>query len=280
MKNVIASLVAVAGLSVAASAATTVSMLVSLDGTNFSQNVNLTPNSGIRTVQVLTSVSTNTTAALGLGSMIFQPVVTNWAATDSLVPFTAPFGSNTSTPSGAVPDAAGQYGRITPFAAVSNSSAQRLFGHVHTNGSGGAPAGSNFLRIAQAQVTGWIGTAGNTSGGSGVNIKQLNNIGRTASDPAFNTTLTNVHVFRFAINVDTAVNPRTLTVDAPLAGFGNLNTTTGNREVYWYADMNEASGSIREVPTIAAGTITIPIPAPASMALLGLGGLAVARRRR
>jgi hypothetical protein len=279
MKNVIASLVAVAGLSVAASAATTVSMLVSLDGTNFAQNVNLIPNSGIQTVQVLTTVSTNTAAAIGLGSMIFQPVITNWAPTDSLVPFTSAFGSNTSTPSGAVADAPGQYGRITPFASVANTSAQRLFGHVHINGSGGAPAGSNFLRIAQAQVTNWIGGAGNTSGGSGVNIRQLSNIGRTASDPAFNSTTTNVRVFRFAVNIDTAVQPRVLGVDAPLAGFGNLNTTTGGREVYWYADLNEASGSIREVPTVANGSISI-IPAPASLALLGLGGLAVSRRRR
>lgn len=279
MKNVIASIVAVAGLSVAASAATTVNMLVSTDGTNFSNSVNLS-GGGVQTVQVLVSVSTNTAGALGMGSMIFQPTVSNWTASDALVPFTTAFGSNTSTPSGVVSDAAGQYGRISPFGAVSNTSAQRLFGHVHLNGSGGAPAGQSFLRIAQAQVTSWVGGTGNTSGGSGVNIKQLNNIGRTASDPAFNTTISNVHVFRFAIQVDTAAarGANFLTVDAPLAGFGNLNTNTGNREVYWYADMNETAGSIRELPTIVAGTINIPTPG--ALALLGLGGLTVARRRR
>jgi hypothetical protein len=278
VKNVIASLVAAGGLSAAASAATTVQMLVSFDGINFSQWVVPTPNSGIRTVQVLVSVSTTNTAALGLGSMIFQPTVSNWAPTDSLVPFTTAFGSNTSTPSGAVPDAPGQYGRITPFAAVANTSAQRLFGHVHINGSGGAPAGSNFLRIAQAQVTSWVGGAGNTSGGSGVNIRQLSNIGRSASDPAFNAAITSVHVFRFAVNIDTALSPRLQVVDAPLAGFGNLNTTTGQREVYWYADMNEASGSIREVPTVI--TALIGIPAPGAIALLGFAGLLAARRVR
>jgi hypothetical protein len=269
--------VALACLSGTTSAATTVSMLVSLDGTNFSQSVDLAPNSGLRTVQVLTSVSTTNTAALGLGSMIFQPTVSLWAPTDTLVPFTTAFGSNTSTPSGAVTDAAGQYGRITPFAAVSNSSAQRLFGHVHINGSGGAPAGSNFLRVAQAQVTSWIGGAGNTSGGSGVNIKQLNNIGRTASDPAFNGQTTGVHVFRYAVQLDTALGLRPMMFDAPLQGFGNLNTTTGQREVYWYADMNEASGSIREVPTIIPAFISVP--GPSTLALAGLCGHAVRRRR-
>jgi len=274
MKNVIASIVAVAGLSVAASAATTVNMLVSTNGTDFSNSVNLSANTGLQTVQVLVSVSTDNAAALGLGSMIFQPTVSNWTATDALVPFTSAFGSNTSTPSGAVPDASGQYGRITPFAAVSNTSAQRLFGHVNNNVSG-----VNYLRIAQAQVTSWIGGTGNTSGGSGVNIKQLSNIGRTASDPAFNTQLTNVHVFRFAVQIDTSVaNRSSLTVNAPADGFGNLNTTTGQREVYWYASLNEASGTIREVPTVVAGIINIPTPG--ALALLGLGGLTVARRRR
>jgi hypothetical protein len=281
MKSVIASIVAVAGLTVAANAATTVQMLVSTDGTNFSNQVVLTPNSGMRTVEVLVSVSNTGTNAIGLGSMIFQPTVSNWAATDAILPFTnGGFGSNQSTPSGAVADAPGQYGRISPFAAVNLTSAQRLFGHVHlTSGGLNQPPSGTYLRIAQAQVTSWIGGQGNTSGGSGVNIKQLNNIGRTTNDPAFLGALTNVHVLRFAINVDTAqVGRFPMIVDAPNAGFGNLNTTTGNREVYWYADMNEGTGSIREVPTIVTGSIVVP--APASLALLGLGGLAVARRRR
>jgi hypothetical protein len=280
MKSTMAGVAAVAGLALTAHAATTVSILVSRDGVNFSQHVGLSSNSGVQQVQVLVSVSTSNTAALGLGSMIFQPVVTSWSATDQLVPFTAPFGSNTSTPAGSVPDATLQYGRISPFAAVSMTSSQRLTGHVHLNGSSGAPTGSNFLRIAQAQVTGWIGTDGNTSGGSGVNIKQLSNIGRTASDPAFNTTLTNVHVFRFGLLIDTGITPRAMSVDIPLAGMGNLNTTTGNREVYWYGDLNEASGSIREVPTIAQGTIDTGIPSAATVFPLSLGVLAATRRRR
>jgi uncharacterized protein (TIGR03382 family) len=276
MKNVIASLVAVAGLSVAANAATTVSMLVSTDGVNFGQNVALPADGTARTVQVLVSVSTTASNALGLGSMIFQPTVSNWNTgnTASFVPLTTAFGSNTSTPAGAVNDEAGQYGRIRPWAQIANTSAQALTGHTLNTGAPGS-----FLRIAQAQVTGWIGAAGNTSGGSGVNIKQLNNIGRTASDPAFNGSITNVHVFRFAVSVSSTNLGNTLVVDAPLGGFGNYNSTTQQREVYWYGDMNEASGSVREVATVASGAITF-IPAPGAMALLGLGGLAVARRRR
>jgi len=277
MKNVIASIVAVAGLSVAASAATTVNMLVSTDGVNFSNTLNLQANTGLRTVEILTTVSNTGTATIGLGSFQYQPTVSNWGsggAADALVPFTTTFGGNTTTPSGVVADAAGQYGRISPWGGTSSTSSQRLFGHVNTD------AGTTYLRIAQAQVTSWIGGTGNSTGGSGVNIKQLNDIGRSASDPAFNTNLTNIHVLRFAIQVDTSIAPRTLTVDAPLAGFGNRNSTTGGREIYWYATSTEATGSIREVPTINSAAINVVVPTPASLALMGLGGLAVARRRR
>jgi hypothetical protein len=274
------SILALAGVCGGASAATTVNILV-----NGGSQLDLYPGSGVHHIDVLVTVSTTATNAIGLGSMIFQPTVSNFGNLpgDALVAFTSAFGSNTSTPSGAVPDAQGQYGRITPFAAVNLTSSQRLFGHLHTGFSAGAPPGT-WLRIAQAQVTSWIGSTGNTTGGSGVNIKQLNNIGRTTADPAFLAQTSNVHVLRFALQIDTGFpsdERRTLTVDAPLAGFGNLNTTTGNREVYWYADMNEVAGSVREVPIVNTARIQVLlIPAPASLALLGLGGLAVARRRR
>ncbi|HYE62499.1 MAG TPA: PEP-CTERM sorting domain-containing protein [Phycisphaerales bacterium] len=275
MKNVIASLVAVAGLSVAASAASTLTMLVSTNGVDFSNNVNLIPNSGIQRVEILTTVSNTGTAAIGLGSMQFQPTVSNWRATDALVPFTSSFGGNTTVPSGAVADAPGVYGRISPWAAAANVSSSRLFGHVHNNPDG---SGQTYLRIAQAQITSWFGGTGNTTAGSGVNISQRSNVQRTTSDPAFNPSLTNVRVFRFAVDVDTNAGERVLAVEAPMAGIGNRQSDN-SRMLYWYADMTESAGSIREVPTINNATITV-IPTPATMALLGLGGLAVSRRRR
>jgi hypothetical protein len=275
MKCITASIIAVAGLTAAANATTTVNILV-----NGGNQAIVSANSGIQSVEVLVTVSTTSTSALGLGSMIFQPIVSRWAATDSLAPFTSAFGSNTSTPSGAVPDAPGSYGRISPFAAVNLTTSQRLFGHVHTSGSNGGPPGT-FLRIAKAQVTNWIGEEGNTSGDSGVNIGQRSNVGRVSYDPAFLAYTTDVHVFRFALLLDTDLGVgRHIIVDAPLAGFGNLNTTTGNREVYWYADLNEVTGSVREVPTVVSGLIRIGIPTPASLALMSLGGIAIARRRR
>jgi MYXO-CTERM domain-containing protein len=153
---------------------------------------------------------------------------------------------------------------------------QGLTGHIHTNGSGGAPAGS-YLRIAQAQVTGWIGSAGNTSGNSGAPVFQRNNVGRIGTDPPFLGALANITVFRYAVQLDMNAGVRSVTWDIPLSGLGQRNTATGEREVWWYASMNESAGSIRGTPVVFPASIA---PAPSSMALIVAAAIAARRRRR
>jgi hypothetical protein len=281
MKSVIASLVAVAGLSVAAVAEvnTRMDVLVSLDGINWAPSVTASEGS---TVQVLVTASyIGTAAPLGFASAVFQPTVSNWTAADTALAYAGGgWGSNQTNPANMVPAGsagAGQYGRITPFGRTNLPSLNAIFNHVHLNGAAGAPAGS-WLRIAQRQVTSWINGTGNTTGGSGVNVAQLSDNGRTTLDPAFNPSLQNVELFRFGITLGPADGRDSLTVDLPLSGFGNRVSATNERQVYWFASMVEASGSIRGTATVNVGTILIP--APASLALLGLGGLCVARRRR
>jgi MYXO-CTERM domain-containing protein len=305
MKSVIASLVAVAGMSVAANAVVNTSIVwqVSTNNSTWSNNVNLTipPSSQLVYVRALVSY-TGTASPAGLGSFVFQPTVSNWAATDTLSAFvaggptSASFptgvpggGGNTTTPVGVVTNQSDntQFGRVSPWGRSALSSTSYLTGFVHTGGSGQAPAG-NWLRIAQHQVTSWIGGTGNTTGGSGVPIAQLSNVGRAGTDPAFNSSLTNIVVFKMGLNIDLTAHTganNVLTIDSPTDGFGNRNTDStspdfGNREIYWFGDINsESTGSIRGTAAITDATITVT-PTPASLALLGLGGLAVGRRRR
>jgi uncharacterized protein (TIGR03382 family) len=287
MKNVIASLVAVAGVAAVANAQALVDLQVSTDGVNFSNAVDAVPGS---TVVVRTRVSYNGGGApIGLASFVYQPTVSNWDATgagadaDQLQAFlNGGAGGNTTNPSGVVNPADiggldGPWGRVSPWGRTALTTTSALKGHVHTGGSGGAPAGS-WLRIAQTQVTGWIGGTGNTTGGSGVPIAQLSNVGRTTADPAFNDQLANVVVFQFAITLSNDGAARTLNVDAPVDGFGNRNTA-GVREIYWWASLAESTGSIRGGAVVDGAAINV-IPTPASMALLGLGGLMIGRRRR
>src|SRR5262245_53142766 len=190
---------------------------------------------------------------LGLASLVFQPTVSNWDASGPAVDTLAPFvnggmGSNTSTPPGVVTDPTDltQFGRMSPWGRAALSSTSYLRGHIHTNGSGGAPPGS-WLRMARAQVTSWIGGQANTTGGSGVPISQLNN----NSGPG------GLYIFRFGITLSADNAARVLTVDAPTAGFGNRNSATGEREVYWWGSPIEAVGSIRGAALVIPATIEV-----------------------
>ncbi len=254
---------------------TRIDVLLSSDGINFSSTYPAT--GGINHVEVLVRVTyTGTASPLGLASLVFQPVVSNWTGADVLYPFAnGGAGSNQSTPLGVVPDAPGQYGRISPFGRTALSTATAIIGHVHGNGSGGAPAGS-WLRIAQRQATSWIGGTGNTTGGAGVNIAQLSDVGRTSADPAFNPSLS-VNVFRFGMRLDfTNGGPRLMTIGLPSQGFGNRHPTTGEREVYWFGSMTEATGSIRGTAQVNEATILVPSPTALGL----LAALPLVKRRR
>jgi uncharacterized protein (TIGR03382 family) len=282
MKSVIASLVAVAGMSVAANAVVNTSLVfqVSTNGTTWSNHVDVAPGTEVL-VRTLVSY-TGLASPVGLASFVFQPTVSNAHAGDSIMPFiNGGVGSNTSTPLGVL-DQPSQlsdltsFGRVSPWGRSATSSTSAIHGFFHTNPNND---GVDYLRIAQLQVTSWIGGAGNTTGGSGVPISQLSDVGRTTADPAFNGQLQNINVFKFGVQLDATTPVRTLTVDAPAGGFGNRNSTTGDREIYWFTTTAEATGSTRGTAAVTTATITV-IPTPASLALLGLGGLAIGRRRR
>jgi uncharacterized protein (TIGR03382 family) len=282
MKKVIASLVAVAGLSVAAQGQGSISFQVSPAGAeNWSSSIpNATPGA---MYDVRARVSyTGTAQPLGMASLFFQPTVSNWdntgagATIDALGDFVN-VGGNITTPAGVVNDVPGAYGRIRPWGRTAILATAFLRGHVATNPAPGFDG--TFLRIAQNQLTQWLGTAGNTSGGSGVPIGQLNDVGRTSNDPAFNTNLQNIVIFKYKITLSTDTAVRTLTMDAPAAGIGNRSSVTGNGQIYWFATSSEPTGQIRGDASVMTASISI-VPTPASLALLGLGGLAIGRRRR
>lgn len=294
MKNVIRSVVAVAGLAAAATAGTTrLDLQVSLDGVSWSDSVTVNANAS-QQVRVLTRAVVSYIAAdgealpIGFASLTWQPVFSNvrGLANDAIAPF-ANQGNNTNggaiTNDGSPLD--GPFGRISPFAGTGPSTAQSYVVHQHTAGSGGAPAGS-FYRIARNDVTRWVGTgattgtssANNFSGSGGVaTVQKL--AGRVAADPAISFELA-PEILRLAIDVRGvgAGQEHTIGVEAPIDGMSR-NTTTGAREASWIRDQSDTSGAIKGSVVVDGASIRI-IPAPGSLALLGLGGLVAGRRRR
>ncbi|MBI1190784.1 MAG: hypothetical protein GC200_08920 [Tepidisphaera sp.] len=284
MKKVIVSMLAVAGMAMAANAAdTTLRYEVSADGgATWSSSVNALPGTHI---QVRARVAYSGTAQVfGLSQLVFQPIVSNWADTlDNTGPLSnqiGPTGGSRTTPLGTVDDASGAFGRITPFGANAITTTAYIRGFVGT----GANAG--MLRIAQAFVTNWIGTgtnANNATGAAGVSVAQIAPGTRLPTDPAYSDS-NDVVVFKFGFTLNADSTARTLGIDTPVAGLGKeTSSTTGHLgELYasWFTSSQAAQGTrfYGSVGTEAASVNVVP--APGALALVGLGGLVATRRRR
>jgi hypothetical protein len=299
MKKVIGGLVAVAGLAAAAygqAANTRLVYEVSSDGGNtWTSSVNVLPGTQIQ-VRALVSYIGTTGGNGGLGQIVFQPVVSSWTGADSLItqdidgagPSTSqgigPVGGSRSTPVGIVPDAPGVFGRVSPFGANATSTSTFLRGHLGT----GTAAG--LLRIAQNQITNWIGVgatsgaaaANNWNGGGGVSIAQIADPSRLGTDPAYNANRSDVVVFKFGFNLSSATDLRSLGISTPADGIGKVTTAGtayGQQNCRWYPTQGSTQATDVGGCVIEGATVNV-VPTPASLALLGLGGLVAARRRR
>jgi hypothetical protein len=271
--------VTAAGLLPSAGAAevnTTITWQVSVDNQAWSSSLAAAPGSTVYARAVVSY--TGTAQPLGLAGFTFQPIVSNWLPTHTLLPFVnGGAGGNTSTPIGVVtnPDDPASFGRLSPWGRANLTATQALRGHVHLSNAGGAPAGS-WLRLAQTPATSWIGGPGNSTGGAGVNIAQLSNVGRLPSDPAFSTQLQGIVVFKFGFVV--AESPLPMTIDSPMYRRPEPQGPLDILEVHWFASMDEASASIRGEASVS--TAQVFVPAPASACPLLIGWLISTRRRR
>lgn len=284
MKKVIVSMLAVAGMAMAANAAdTTIKYEVSSDGgSTWSSSVNALPGTAIQVrARVIYS---GQTPVFGLSQIVFQPIVSNWA--DTLATSGAgagqigPVGGSRTTPLGTVDDASGAFGRITPFGANAVNTSTYVRGHVGT----GANAG--MLRIAQANITNWIGSgtgANNQTGVAGVSVAQIAPGTRLPTDPAYNDS-NDVVVFKFGFTLNSSSAARTLGIDTPAGGLGTeTSATTGHLgEVYasWFTSSTAAQGTRLYGSVGTEGASVNVVPAPGALALVGLGGLVATRRRR
>lgn len=299
MKNVIGSLVAVAGLAAAAHAQPLATLLkyearVFNAGNDAGWGSAIDVNPGTR-VEVRALVSyTGTGTVGGLSQIVFQPLVQGWTAGEALItnadtgqagPATGigPVGGSRSTPIGTVDNLPGVYGRITPWGANATNTSTFLRGHVGT----GTAAG--MLRIAQNHITNWIGsgaTSGSTAnnnfnGGGGVSVAQIAVPSRLPSDPASNLGQTGLVVFKFAFVLSSSTDVRSLSVDTPQNGLGRTLVSGAYVDnIQWFNSPTSGDADFTRMGAeTCAATINI-VPTPATLALMGLGGLVAGRRRR
>lgn len=297
MKNVIG-IVAVAGLAATAMAQPAGDTELRYEARVFnpgnndgwSSTVNALPGQQIEVRAVVSYVGTAQPVALG--QIVFQPIVSNWTAGDSVITTAGTPGNNGIGPvggaalgTGGVNDEPGVYGRLLPWNANATTTSTFLRGHTHTVG------GVNYLRIARNDVTNWIGVgassgagaANNTNGGGGVSIAQ-GAIGpsRPTNFPPQQLGTEGLVVFKFGFTLSSSTDVRSLVVTTPELGFGRSTAASsyGGPNTRWFTSLADSTpGSLFTTPFAVDAVINV-VPTPASMALLGLGGLMVARRRR
>lgn len=259
------------------------------DGVTWSSTLPALPGDTVQVRALVSYIgSASAPTAGGLGQLVFQPVLTNLSAADlwNVTPLGAigPVGGTRSTPLGTVSDSPGVWGRITPFGANATRGSTYLRGFSHT------VSGVNYLRIAQANITNWIGVgatsgsaaANNWSGGGGVSIAQISNPNRLSTDPVFNANTSNVVVFKFGIRVPVGNFPGTITISTPAEGIGRVTSAGslyGTQNARWFASASEVSSSLVGGVEVVDGTIAI-LPAPGAVGVFGVAVLAALRRRR
>jgi uncharacterized protein (TIGR03382 family) len=260
------SILAVAGLAAAANAqATNVIQEVSTNGSDWSSSVTVNPGA---TVFVRVRVALSGATALGLAGITHQPTLTNWnqgGTGDTHVAFTAA-GLNNSCPPGAQTEAGfvGRHvdgtagtatGRIFPFGSA-GMNATSASGLLTSHNDAG-----NLLRFAGSKAV-----AATTNLAWGVNSAQLT---PQLNGSCFVSSL-DVVVFRYAVTLSST------NTTARVLSTGNAGVSQ-NRGT-WYLNAGGTQTLNANIGTVTNATINVPTPG--ALALLGLGGLAVSRRRR
>lgn len=259
MKKTIA-ILAVAGLAAMANAQSTRLVFeVSNDsGATWGSNVTVNPGATVHVRTRVQLVNAGTNTVLGLAGITFQPTLTNFKAADARVAF-----DNEATGAGTSENPQTNTGRILPFASAGMGPASAS-GVLTSHRDPG-----EILRFAGANATGPIPGGASNNLAHGVNSAQTpRSIGGTNFREG-----TDVVVFRYAITINDA------TVRDLVAGI-NQGAVQNNRGSWYRTDAGTGSLLATMGESLAATIHVAEVPAPGALALLGLGGMVAARRRR
>ena len=306
MKKVLVSLLAVAGMAVVANAqieAGTTSLSFQVwNGSSWTNTVNVAPGGRVE-YRVVVSYTGTSTSPVGLGSIRYQPTFSNadnsGASVDNNVAFRNNGTSGSAIAGSMLSDAEAQsgaalatYGRSTWGGIAMQSSTLNVltqFRHGDGAAANGAPAGS-WIRLAGNSVTTWplatmsaaqATTANLNLIARGVVAGQASRINAVTGqvNTFYAGGTSNLVVFRGALNLSDSTAERTLTLSSAAGSqdrVGAANNADDNRFANWFT--SDFGGSFRSGVVVSSASIVVPTPG--ALALVGLGGLVAARRRR
>lgn len=183
-------------------------------------------------------------------------------------------------------NALASYGRVGFGGTATNTAS---FNVITTHRHGGDFPAAGFtgagaaLRVAGSFVTTFPSATVPNATANDINFINRGLVASQSSalnNPNYRGGLTGLVIFRAAILLGDSTETRTLsTADWSQARAGSsVGSTDDRRFSLWQVTDSETIGSLRV--DINHIPLSIVVPSPASMALLGLGGLAAARRRR
>jgi hypothetical protein len=273
------------------------------NGSSWGNTVNASPGQQVEYRVVMNYTGTRTNL-LGLGSSRYQVSFSNadnsGTSRDTLAQFPANgFSNYTNNMLSAADGANGAvlpaYGRVTyGFIAQSDffhSNSLTNYRHGGDSAQAGAPAGS-WLRVGGSFVTQWpLATLGVADANStnlnyiarGLNATQQSMMTGVGNFPNtyFVGGVNNLVVFRHAITLSDSQSLRTIDlsiVEGSLIRAGSTNSADDRRYLTWHEFAAADVGSYRTAVAIVPATIVVPTPG--ALALVGVTGLFVARRRR
>lgn len=303
MKNVIVSMLAVAGLASIASAQVEAGggrlafQVYNPVTASWGSSIDAAPGQRVE-VRVVASYIGTRTDLFAMGEALYQPTFSNadnsgaGAQADQIGPFLNGGNGGNSVAGSMLTEADGNnggplagYGRVRfGGTATTATGSNTMTSFRHSAGANGAPAGE-WIRMAGSFVTQWPQPLPTATTADNIN-RILRGISSQQQSQALNSTFHVVGtqglvIFRQALTLSDDPAVRTVQFSSFIESarrVGGTTSTDDTRYMTWQTG-NADSGSHRTGVTYVPANINV-IPTPASAALLGLGGLIAARRRR
>jgi hypothetical protein len=273
------------------------------DGSAWTSSVTVNPGATVQ-YRAVVDYTGPRTDLFGLGEILYQPTFSNadnsgpnldtlGAYRNGGVTGVSVSGSMLTAAEGTNGGDLGTYGRVVYGQAGTNATQNNIittFRHGGDSPINNAPAGT-WLRIAGSFVNSWPAFPLTQVGGPGSSA--INNIQKgIASGQSSQALAPSTHVQgvddlviwrgSFTASTDPIMGMgRTVSINSDVAFLkraGGTTSTDDRRFMTWQTGSGD-NGSYRTMVDFVPGTINI-VPAPGALALLGLGGLVAARRRR
>ncbi|MFO0832653.1 MAG: PEP-CTERM sorting domain-containing protein [Phycisphaerales bacterium] len=301
MKNLIVSMVAVAGIAgiasaqVEANAGRLTFQVYNPATSSWGSSIDAAPGQQVE-VRVVASYVGTRTDLFAMGEVLYQPTFSNadntgaGAQADQIGAWRNGGASGNSVANSMLTEAEGNqgtaladYGRVRFGGTATAATGSNLMTSFRHNSDNGSPAGS-WIRIAGNFVTSWPGAIPTTTDAAHINsiLRGISSMQQSqALAPTFHVVGTTNVIFRQAIILSDDATARSLQFSSFIESarrVGGTTSTDDTRYMSWQTGSAD-SGTYRTGVTYVPATINV-VPTPASMALLGLGGLVAARRRR